>query len=89
MEEPAATVVAQHNCFGGNGGSANAQATGIARDQVTISATAIGGNGGTSAQLGQGAGRLCHSIERRPWSGSFWQFGNRRHCHRIRYCDWW
>ena len=34
-------------------------------------------------------GRLCHSIERQPWSGSFWQFDNRRHRHHIRYCDWW
>jgi hypothetical protein len=33
-------------CPGGNGGSANAQASGIARQQVTVSATATGGTGG-------------------------------------------
>ena len=32
------------NCNGGNGGSANAQASGIAREQVTVSAIATGGD---------------------------------------------
>jgi hypothetical protein len=38
-------------CVGGNGGSANAQASGIARDQATISAIATGGNGGSGGRM--------------------------------------
>jgi hypothetical protein len=40
--------------FGGSAGSANAQASGIARDQATVSAIARGGNGGSG--VGGGAG---------------------------------
>src|SRR5262249_16552040 len=41
---------------GANGGSANAQASGIARDQVTITAIATGGAGGQSGGQGGGGG---------------------------------
>ena len=43
------------SCVGGNGGSANAQASGIARDQATVSAIATGGNGGQRLCGGAGA----------------------------------
>jgi hypothetical protein len=43
------------NCIGGNGGTANVQATAIARDQVTISAIATGGNGGSFLSFGGSA----------------------------------
>src|SRR5262249_41879278 len=61
------------NCFGGNGGNANAQASAIARDQVTISATATGGNGGSSDSAlggnGSGGSATLSSVIRPPWRG--------------------
>ena len=43
-------------CIGGNGGSANVQASGIAGGQVEISAGALGGNGANGALAGGGGG---------------------------------
>ena len=44
------------SCVGGSGGSANAQASGIARDQATVSAIATGGDAGPgSVSAGAGA----------------------------------
>jgi hypothetical protein len=42
--------------IGGNGGDANAQASGIARNQVTVSATALGGAGGNTLAGAAGIG---------------------------------
>jgi hypothetical protein len=44
------------SAFGSNGGSANVQASGIARDQVMIFAAAIGGKGGDGVVNAAGAG---------------------------------